>query len=356
MKCTSCSRTTNSEYYCQNCVQDRIEQHRWNIELVDHQPSDHQPLEHLYGYQQHRLSQRRDRIYQLRSRIQIYKELIQAAQQTLDDRRQQLATRRNRLTDNRDMAIPETETERTKSEEAVQGELKKSRRVLVNALREVSGLRSAAAGRIFGLPWPSREDWSKYADEYISACVGHSVHVLSVLAFYLHEELPFSVIKRGAQLVIRPRWRRIADVHRKRGTEAALGVDRGARNRAQFVVGLGMLFYNVAYLCGRWGVRVELERVTDAVGNLRKLMEAVQRDLLVKTESELLDLYETVMEVVYMYEAPGGPSEDEEGGDVAGLRQDVLEVLGSMHLWSSARAQEEEAAAEEEEDESWAII
>ncbi|KAI9504276.1 hypothetical protein BX070DRAFT_182448, partial [Coemansia spiralis] len=87
-----------------------------------------------------------------------------------------------------------------------------------------------------------------YPNDYINACVGHCIHIFSVLSHYLHTKLPFHISKRGANLYIRPNWRQVD------AGEAELNIKDS--NHASFIVGLSMLFFDIAYLCHRQGVRV----------------------------------------------------------------------------------------------------
>ncbi|KAJ2011769.1 hypothetical protein GGI06_004399 [Coemansia sp. S85] len=193
--------------------------------------------------------------------------------------------------------------------------------------------------RLFGLPWPGHEDWAKYPNDYINACVGHCIHIFSVLAHYLHLDLPFHISKRGSSLYIRANWRDV-DVG-----EAALSI--GDSNTASFVVGLSMLFFDIAYLCHRQGVRVVAERITDAVDNMRQaVLSLAERENEIRQRAPLeLELYSVVQEVMKMYEHAGRKE-----SEASLLRQQVHDVLRRLHLCDDA------VDSIDYDDENWALV
>ncbi|KAJ1726537.1 hypothetical protein LPJ61_005122, partial [Coemansia biformis] len=235
--------------------------------------------------------------------------------------------------------------------------LRKDRRTLADALCEVVGLQLAppassgdvfsgmdAQARLFGLPWLGTDDWAKYPNDYINACVSHCTQVFSVLAHYFHLRLPFAISKRGSSLFIRPNWREVD------AGEATLSI--GDANRASFVVGLSMLLYDVAFMCHRQGVRVPVEQIADVVDNLRQAVV-----VLASRENEArqrlpftLDVYAVVQEVLKMYTRAGDADSGAEAEADAALRSQVHDVLRRLHLCDDA------VDSVEYEDASWAII
>ncbi|KAJ2095339.1 Peroxisome chaperone and import receptor [Coemansia sp. S100] len=333
----------------------------------------------LYEYQTDRLRAGYQRVAALKAKVRARQQLVAEAQQRCDDAAQSLARRRAQLQELKQGEAVRTERAMYEAQSAgskraaqvakVSGVLRKDRGILANALCQVVGLQTAGAAaqnhglgggdedddddeemfflsmdmddrkRLFGLPWPGHEDWAKYPNDYINACVGHCIHIFSILAHYLHLDLPFHISKRGSSLYIRANWRDV-DVG-----EAALSI--ADNNTASFVVGLSMLFFDIAYLCHRQGVRVMAERITDAVDNMR---EAVLS--LAEHESETrqrvpleLELYSVVQEVMKMYVGAGRKE-----SEAVLLRQQVHDVLRRLHLCDDA------VDSVDYDDENWAII
>ncbi|KAJ2874141.1 hypothetical protein GGH93_002637 [Coemansia aciculifera] len=388
MKCSICS-AAKPKYYCGQCVRDRVCQHDWVLELAskagsgsssEHgtstSPSSACALQ-LYEYQTDRLRAGYQRVAALKAKVRARQQLIAEAQQRRDDAAQLLAQRRAQLQELKQGEAVLTERAMYEAKSAgskkaaqvakVSGVLRKDRGILANALCQVVGLQTAGAAaqnhglgdgedddeddmfflsmdmddrkRLFGLPWPGHEDWAKYPNDYINACVGHCIHIFSILAHYLHLDLPFHISKRGSSLYIRANWRDV-DVG-----EAALSI--GDNNTASFIVGLSMLFFDIAYLCHRQGVRVMTERITDAVDNMRQAVLS-----LAEHESEArqrvpleLELYSVVQEVMKMY-VDAGRKESE----AVLLRQQVHDVLRRLHLCDDA------VDSVDYDDENWAII
>ncbi|KAJ2413762.1 hypothetical protein GGI10_002843 [Coemansia sp. RSA 2530] len=380
MKCSICS-AAKPKYYCGQCVRDRMCQHDWVLELANdagggskRAPSSTCTMQ-LYEYQTDRLRAGYQRVAALKAQVRARQQLVAEAQQRLGDAARSLAERRAQLQEFKlgEAARAEKamfEAKSTGSKKAAQvakvsGTLRKDRRILANALCQVVGLQTAGAAaqnlgiedddeddevfflnmdmddrkRLFGLPWPGHEDWAKYPNDYINACVGHCIHIFSVLAHYLHLDLPFHISKRGSSLYIRANWRDV-DVG-----EAALSI--GDSNTASFVVGLSMLFFDIAYLCHRQGVRVVAERITDAVDNMRQaVLSLAERENEIRQRAPLeLELYSVVQEVMKMYEHAGRKE-----SEASLLRQQVHDVLRRLHLCDDA------VDSIDYDDENWALV
>ncbi|KAJ2827617.1 hypothetical protein IWW50_001803 [Coemansia erecta] len=349
MKCGVCKGGI-ARGYCGACVQDRVCQHEWLDDVVGRGAVQNTPgewsassLHQLYEYQARRLQARRARVAELRARIREREQQIAAAQQRHRELGELSRSRRAQLQESR---AEQGVVERGRVQR-VEAELRTDRLVLASALCSVVGLRVVESdvfagvderARLFGLPWPGTDDWNKYPADYVNACVSHCVHVFSVLAHYLHLHLPFSILKRGSRLFIRPNWR-LADAR-----EAALSIDDS--NRASFVAGLGMLFYDIAYMCHRQGVRVPVEQVADVVENMR-LAVLAQGEPANEARMRLpfaLDIYAVVQEVMRMYADPSRPSSDLE------LRDRVHEELRRLHLCDDA------VDSMDYDDENWTVV
>ncbi|KAJ2081482.1 hypothetical protein H4R24_002307 [Coemansia sp. RSA 988] len=367
MKCGVC-RAANPKSYCGACIRDRICQREWltdttstacgsNVREVEWTPV---RVQQLYEYQSKRLQARRLRVAALRDRIQVREHQIVEAKQLHSEMLEQTTARRAQIRRNEQetarrleqSALEATETshKNTLQCQRAHAMLRQDRGILAEALCGVVGLQlrlpanddvfSSMDGqsRLFGLPWPGSEDWAKYPNEYINACVSHCIHVFSVLTHYFHLRLPFHILKRGSSLFIRPNWR-LVDVD-----EAALSIDDS--NRASFIVGLSMLLYDVAFMCHRQGVRIPIEQITDVVENLRQAVLALSHR---ENEARIrlpftLDIYSVVHEIMKMYSAPGEAEPD------ATLRDQVHNVLRQLHLCDDT------VDSVDCDDENWAII
>ncbi|KAJ2549531.1 Peroxisome chaperone and import receptor [Coemansia sp. RSA 1933] len=380
--------------YCGECVKDRAFQHEWIVgqvrssdesapDAVRHMSrsrfqASSTGIEQLYEYQVGRLQARRKRIATLRTRIEAREKLVAEAQQTRDMLAKELERRKARILDLKQTVIGKLDERRTHESKKLKKKavvcqevydvLRTDRGILAKTLCEVVELQldvlsSPARGqgaqeeeeeeedpfvemdtqrRLFGLPWPGSEDWAKYSSDYINACVGHCIHILSVLSHYFHTDLPFYISKRGSGLYIRPNWREV-DVG-----EAELSIRDN--NYASFIVGLSMLFFDIAYLCHRQGVRVHSEQITDAIENLRQAVRASRA----KQENEartrlpfMLDVYSVAQEVTKMYAVADG-SQRWQGSEDA-LRKQVNDVLLRLHLC-------DDAIDSADYEESWAVI
>ncbi|KAJ2337599.1 hypothetical protein GGI00_000104 [Coemansia sp. RSA 2681] len=354
-------------------------QHDWVLDYARNAGSSSQQSSsacalQLYEYQTDRLRAGYQRVAALKAKVRARQELVASAQRRRDDMAQSLARRRAELQELKQgeaaraeraaLEAKGAESKKAAQVAKVSGVLRKARGILANALCQVVGLQTAGAvvqnygedededdevfflnmdmddrKRLFGLPWPGHEDWAKYPNDYINACVGHCIHIFSVLAHYLHLDLPFHISKRGSSLYIRANWREV-DVG-----EAALSI--GDSNTASFVVGLSMLFFDIAYLCHRQGVRVAVERITDAVDNMRQaVLSLAERENEARQRLPFsLELYSVVQEVMKMYvDARRKESE------AALLRQQVHDVLRRLHLCDDA------VDSVDYDDENWAII
>ncbi|KAJ2000247.1 hypothetical protein GGI04_002927 [Coemansia thaxteri] len=333
----------------------------------------------LYEYQSERLRAGHQRVAALKARVSARQQLVAEAQQRRDDIAKTLARRRMQLQALKQGEVVQAEREKHRAGDSVSRKaaqvarvsdvLRKDRGVLTSALCRVVGLQTAGAAmpshsdtgggggsededeellflnmdlddrkRLFGLPWPGHEDWAKYPNDYINACVGHCIHIFSVLAHYLHLDLPFHILKRGPSLFIRANWRDV-DVG-----ESALSISDNSV--ASFVVGLSMLFFDIAYLCHRQGVRVLVEHITDAVDNMRQaVLSLSERENEARQRLPFsLDLYSVVQEVMSMY-VDAGRKESE-----SALRLQVHAVLRRLHLCDDA------VDSVDYDDENWAII
>ncbi|KAJ2453604.1 hypothetical protein EV183_002129 [Coemansia sp. RSA 2336] len=300
---------------------------------------DSDSIQRLYEYQSRRLQLRRQRVAALRAQISRREEQIALATQLRDELNDR--ARLQQPTESIEETQLQSVTKRRRKCQRAETALRSDRLILAKALCSVVGLRlvetDVFAGvderaRLFGLPWPGKDDWTKYPADYINACVGHCIHVFSVLSHYLHLNLPFCIFKRGSRLLVRPNWRQVDE------GEAALHED----DRPRFVVGLAMLFYDIAFMCHRQGVRVPVEQVTDAVENMRLVVLALD-----EPENEAvarlpftLDVYAVVQEVMRMYSL-----ESE-----AALQQ-IHDVLRQLHLCDDTVD-----AIDFDDDENWAII
>ncbi|KAJ2910976.1 hypothetical protein GGI21_000318 [Coemansia aciculifera] len=361
--------------------------HDWALDQVGNSGSTNQPGSsspandlRVYEYQTGRLRAGYQRMTALKAQIRARQELVAEAQRRRDDMAKSLAQRRAELQELKQGEAAQAErtvgqakaaqSKRAAQVAKVSSTLRKDRGILANALCQVVGLQTMGAAavvqnhgedededeevfflnmdmddrkRLFGLPWPGREDWAKYPNDYINACVGHCIHIFSVLAHYLHLDLPFHISKRGSSLYIRANWREV-DVG-----EAALSI--GDSNTASFVVGLSMLFFDIAYLCYRQGVQVVVECITDAVDNMRQAVlslaerEGIEAQQRHHHQPFELELYAVVQEVMRMYVDTGR----KESG-AALLRQQVHDILRRLHLCDEA------VDSVEYDDDNWAII
>ncbi|KAJ2709636.1 hypothetical protein H4R19_004155 [Coemansia spiralis] len=385
MKCSVC-RAAKPRNYCAACVQDRLCQHRWLADLAARPQAapaggwDADGVRRLYAYQserlQVRLQVRRQRVAALRAQIQAREQQIAAARRVSSELAERVGAHRVELLEHERGPAAQLERDALEAADAagksagqqqrVRAMLRKDRRMLAEALCEVVGLQLTppanagdvfsgmdAQARLFGLPWPGTDDWAKYPNDYINACVSHCTQVFSVLAHYFHLRLPFAIVKRRSSLFIRPSLREAggseadgseAGASDAGASEAALSV--GDANRASFVVGLGMLLYDVAYMCHRQGVRVPVEHITDVIDNLRQAVVALADR---ENEARLrlpftLDVYAVVQEVLKMYTGSGDAEAD------AILRAKVHDILRGLRLCDDV------IDSIENDDASWAII
>ncbi|KAJ2276244.1 hypothetical protein EV176_002438 [Coemansia sp. RSA 451] len=360
MKCGVCKGGTGRGY-CGACVQDRMCQHEWLSNVVQERTAQvaqsgwtADRAQQLYEYQTRRLQARQARVAELKARIHEREQQIAAARQWYRELSE--SNKRNSVQQLESNTGLSTKQEAREQSHATQSALERvettatalraDRLVLTSALCTVVGLRTVETdvfagvderARLFGLPWPGIDDWRKFPADYINACVSHSVHIFSVLSNYLHLQTPFAVVKRGSRLFIRPNWRQV-DVR-----EAALSIDD---DRASFVVGLAMLFYNIAFMCHRQGVRVPVEQVADAVENMRlAVLAQAEPENTARTRLPFaLDIYTVVQEVMRMYADPAHPDADLE------LRSRVHDELRRLHLCDDA------VDSVDYEDDNWAII
>ncbi|KAJ1966044.1 CAAX geranylgeranyltransferase alpha subunit [Dipsacomyces acuminosporus] len=368
MKCSVC-KASKQRYYCALCLQDRAWQHSW-LAGVAATAADSEHREHrknslcaadiglLYEYQASRLRARHQRIASLRAKIAVREQQLKEAQQKRSAMTESIIRRRTYVQelkkDTGARLVDEVREAREAGEkklalcQKVRKTLRKDRLILARAMCDIVGLQLTVpeddillglndTSRLFGLPWPGREDWAKYPNDYINACVGHSVHIFSVLTHYLHTDLPFHISKRGSSLYIRPRWREV-DIN-----EAALSITD--QNIASFIVGLGMLFFDIAYMCHRQGVRVHLEQITDVVQNMRRVVLALG-----EKENEArqrvpfsLDIYSAVHSIMAMYVDGGREPETT-------LKHQVHDTLRRLHLCDDA------VDSVDYEDENWALM
>ncbi|KAJ1645882.1 hypothetical protein LPJ64_002589 [Coemansia asiatica] len=359
MQCGVC-KTTKAKCYCGLCVQDRICQHDWALNQLTFRnlPKSAKvtAMQQLYEYRSARLEARRQRIVRLRQRVAERQQQTTAAQQTLRVKSETNKQRRAQLQEleqnvGRQVALHAQAAQGEQAQKMAKFErllevLRKDREILSDALCGVVGLRLEASEDeyavladgmcLFGLPWPGTEGWAKYPREYIDACVGHCVHVFSVLAHYYHVSLPFRVVKRGAQLLIRPHWR-AADAG-----EAPLGAVNS--ELPAFIVGLSMLFYNIAYFCYCQGVDLPSDHATLAVENLRLAVLGTSTSAEPAAGNRrtafAADLYDIVTQTMQLYS---------DGPDLE-LRQQVHLVLRSLHLCDDA------VDSVDFDDENWALI
>ncbi|KAJ2389238.1 hypothetical protein GGI23_005878 [Coemansia sp. RSA 2559] len=381
-------KTAKLKCYCGDCVRDRAFQHEWIVGQV-RTPANAEPgsrhvssqplasssgIEQLYEYQIGRLQARRQRIAELRARIEVRKRLVAEAHDARDMIAKDLERRKARMLELRQAIVGRLDEQKTQEArklnkraavcQEVHAVLRADRGILAKTLCEVVGLQldvppspertgeleeeeypfaeMDTRRRLFGLPWPGSEDWAKYPSDYINACVGHCIHILSVLSHYFHTDLPFYISKRGAGLYIRPNWREVEI------GEAELSIRDN--NHASFIVGLSMLFFDIAYLCHRQGVRVHAEQTTDAIENLRQAVRAARaKENEARTRLPfMLDIYSVAQEVTKMYVVADG-SRRWHGSEDA-LRKQVNDVLLRLHLCDDA------IDNADYEEESWAVI
>ncbi|KAJ2669582.1 hypothetical protein IWW42_004534 [Coemansia sp. RSA 1085] len=298
-------------------------------------------IQKLYEYQSRRLQLRRQRVAALRAQISRREEQIAVATQLRDELKD-----RARLQDLQPTESTEEKqqlvTKRRRKCQRAETALRSDRLILAKVLCSVVGLRlvetDVFAGmderaRLFGLPWPGKDYWTKYPADYINACVGHCIHVFSVLSHYFHLNLPFHIFKRGSCLLIRPNWRQVEE------GEATLSIED---NQPRFIVGLAMLFYDIAFMCHRQGVRVPVEQVTDAVENMRLAVLALdepENEAVVRLPFTL-DIYAVVQEVMRMYNL-----------ETETALQQIHDVLRQLHLCDDTVD-----TIDFDDDENWAII
>ncbi|KAJ1814824.1 hypothetical protein LPJ75_002609, partial [Coemansia sp. RSA 2598] len=351
--------SAKAKCYCGLCVQDRLCQHDWALNQLTFRnlPKSAKvtAMQQLYEYRSARLEARRQRISRLRQRVAERQQQLTAAQQTLRMKLEASEQRRAQLRELEQNTRTQVARHAQAAEDAKAQKLAaflrlldvlhKDREILSDALCGVVGLQLETSEDeyavladgvcLFGLPWPGADGWAKYPREYIDACVGHCVHVFSVLAYYCHVSLPFRVVKRGAQLLIRPHWR-AADAG-----EAPLSA--ADSELPAFIVGLSMLFYNISYLCHCRGVDLPSDRATLAVENLRLAVlgtSASAEPAGNRTSAFAVDLYDIVTQAIQLYS---------DGLDLE-LRQQVHSVLRSLHLCDDA------VDSVDYDDENWAII
>ncbi|KAJ1907182.1 hypothetical protein LPJ81_000923 [Coemansia sp. IMI 209127] len=387
MKCSVC-KTARLKCYCGDCVRDRAFQHEWIVGQV-RTPANAEPgprhvssqpltsssgIEQLYEYQIGRLQARRQRIAELRARIEVRERLVAEAHNVRDMITKDLERRKARMLELGQSIIGRLDERKTQESrklskraavcQEVHDVLRADRGILAKTLCEVVGLQLDVPSspertgeseeeeypfvemdtrrRLFGLPWPGSEDWAKYPSDYINACVGHCIHILSVLSHYFHTDLPFYISKRGSSLFIRPNWREVEI------GEAELSIRDS--NHASFIVGLSMLFFDIAYLCHRQGVRVHVEQTTDAIENLRQAVRAARtKENEARTRLPfMLDVYSVAQEVIKMYVVADGGRRWHGSEDA--LRKQVNDVLLRLHLCDDA------IDNADYEEESWAVI
>ncbi|CAG8646860.1 25117_t:CDS:2 [Cetraspora pellucida] len=94
----------------------------------------------------------------------------------------------------------------------------------------------------------------------INTAVGHVMHMIGLIAFYLGIKLPFLVINKGYKSFAK------GSIHGIPISKRPLYLTD--RNSEDFTVGMAMLNYNIAYLCHTQGVDIPHTRISHTLQNL----------------------------------------------------------------------------------------
>ncbi|CAG8464196.1 25837_t:CDS:2 [Dentiscutata erythropus] len=94
----------------------------------------------------------------------------------------------------------------------------------------------------------------------INTAVGHVMHMIGLIAYYLGIKLPFLVINKGHKSFAK------GSIHGIPISKRPLYL--ADRNSEDFTIGMAMLNYNIAYLCHTQGVDIPYPRVSHTLQNL----------------------------------------------------------------------------------------
>ncbi|KAI9061565.1 hypothetical protein FKP32DRAFT_1612992 [Trametes sanguinea] len=107
---------------------------------------------------------------------------------------------------------------------------------------------------IGGLVLPVPGDIRRYPPDHINAVLTHTIHFVTLLAFYLGVKLPFEIVSS------------LTDSHLTHSPAPAPSLS--ASPGSAFTTALAMLLYNVCYLAHTQAVDVPLAHAGDVLGNL----------------------------------------------------------------------------------------
>ncbi|KAF0396327.1 uv radiation resistance associated protein [Gigaspora margarita] len=94
----------------------------------------------------------------------------------------------------------------------------------------------------------------------INTAVGHVMHIIGLVAYYLGIKLPFLVINKGHKSFAK------GSIHGIPISKRPLYLTD--KNSEDFTIGMAMLNYNIAYLCHTQGVDIPYSRVSHTLQNL----------------------------------------------------------------------------------------
>ncbi|KAJ3020164.1 hypothetical protein HKX48_001216 [Thoreauomyces humboldtii] len=103
--------------------------------------------------------------------------------------------------------------------------------------------------------------------EKFNVAIGHVIHMTSLLSEYLHIDLPFVTVYKGAQ----------SYAHAYQGDvskDSYVPLQLTDTNSEEFIEGLSMLNYNVAFLCYSQGIEISLYEIPNTLENLARCCQA----------------------------------------------------------------------------------
>ncbi|CAG8484231.1 5337_t:CDS:2 [Acaulospora colombiana] len=113
---------------------------------------------------------------------------------------------------------------------------------------------------IAGMILPKEANFIRYPYADTNAAVGHVIHMLGLVAYYLGVKLPFVMVNRGSKSYTK-------------GSVPGIPISKmplvlNDHNLEVFTVGMAMLNYNIAYLCYTQGVEVAFHKIPHTLQNL----------------------------------------------------------------------------------------
>ncbi|ORY90402.1 UV radiation resistance protein/autophagy-related protein 14 [Syncephalastrum racemosum] len=111
---------------------------------------------------------------------------------------------------------------------------------------------------------------AEYPLEELNATIGHVIHMLTLIVRYLGIKLPYTLLYRG----VYPYARDANADARLKSTRHPIFLD--SQNFKRFTLGMGMLNYDIAYLCYTQGVSISMAHVTYTLRNLMAACQAPQ--------------------------------------------------------------------------------